>query len=317
MKNNQKSSSKIKIYFFASPAIAINSLEYLLNCEDIEVLGVVSQPDKPQGRGNKITPTKIKIFALEHNVPVFTPQKIRQDSDLLDLLRKNEPDFFITFAFGQILSQEVLDIPKFGTINLHASLLPEYRGANPIARAIADGRTKTGITTMLTSLGVDEGDILLTEEIDIDNDMTTSSLGETIAQKSPELLYKTIKGIFSNEITPKKQNHEKATFAAKFSKEDMLLNFENSAKDIHNLVRALDGNAKIIVNNKTIKVIKTDFSEEKISEPIGKVMKIEKTGVEISTGKGSLILKTVKPEGKNEMDAFAWSNGANLKNYQF
>ncbi len=312
MKNNQKSSSKIKIYFFASPSIALNSLEYLLNCEDIKVAGVVSQPDKPQGRGNKIMPTKIKSFALENNIPVFTPQKIRQDIELLNLLKESKPDFFITFAFGQILSQEVLDIPKFGTVNLHASLLPEYRGANPIARAIADGKTKTGITTMLTSLGVDEGDILLTEEISIDKDMTTSSLSEIISQKSPELLYKTITGIFNNEITPKKQNHKEATFAAKFSKEDMILNFNNSAKDIHNLVRALDGNARISVNNKIVKIIKTDYTENITNEPAGKIIKTDKNGVQISTGKGILILKTVKPEGKNSMDAFAWSNGTNL-----
>ncbi len=315
MKNNQ-TNNKIKIYFFASPAIALSSLKYLLDCENIEVLGVISQPDKPQGRGNKIMPTKIKSFALENNISVFTPQKIRQDNELLDLLKKNEPDFFITFAFGQILSQEVLDIPKYGTINLHASLLPKYRGANPIARAIADGETKTGITTMLTSLGVDEGDILLTEEIDIDKYMTTSNLSEIISQKSPKLLYKTIMGIFNNSIIPIKQNHKEATFAAKFSKEKMILNFKNSAKDIHNLVRALDGNAKIIINDKTIKVIKTDYIEEKTNEPTGKIIKIDKSGVQISTGKGILILKSVKPEGKNEMDAFAWSNGANLKNYQ-
>ena len=316
MKNTQKNNNKIKIYFFASPSIALNSLEYLLNCEDIDILGVISQPDKPQGRGNKILPTKIKSFALEHNLPVFTPQKIRQDNELLNILKENKPDFFITFAFGQILSQEVLDIPKFGTVNLHASLLPEYRGANPIARAISDGKTKTGITTMLTSLGVDEGDILLREEIDIDEDMTTSKLSEIIAQKSPQLLYKTITEMFNNKLTPQKQNHNEATFAAKFSKEDMFLDFQKSAKTLHNLTRALDGNAKIQVNNKTVKIIKTSYTATP-TIPAGKIIKTDKEGVQISTGEGILILKKVKPEGKNEMGAFAWSNGVNLKNYQF
>lgn len=316
MKNTQKNNNKIKIYFFASPSIALNSLEYLLNCEDIDILGVISQPDKPQGRGNKILPTKIKSFALEHNLPVFTPQKMRQDNELLNILKENKPDFFITFAFGQILSQEVLDIPKFGTVNLHASLLPEYRGANPIARAISDGKTKTGITTMLTSLGVDEGDILLREEIDIDEDMTTSKLSEIIAQKSPQLLYKTITEMFNNKLTPQKQNHNEATFAAKFSKEDMFLDFQKSAKTLHNLTRALDGNAKIQVNNKTVKIIKTSYTATP-TIPAGKIIKTDKEGVQISTGEGILILKKVKPEGKNEMDAFAWSNGVNLKNYQF
>ena len=134
----------IKVVFFGTPKIALKSLEYLYNSEKIEIVGVVTQPDKPAGRGHKLTMPPLKIFALEHNLPVFQPKSIRKEPEIQEELKKLNPDFFVTFAFGQILSQEVLDIPKYETINLHASLLPKYRGANPIQRAIINGDKKQG-----------------------------------------------------------------------------------------------------------------------------------------------------------------------------
>ena len=177
--NNQK--NRLKIVFLGTPQIACKALEEFIAKDDIEVLCVVTQPDKPAGRGHKLAAPPIKILALDNNLEVFQPVSIRKDAELLDRLRALEPDFFITIAFGQILSQEVLDIPKYGTVNLHASLLPKYRGANPIARAISNGEVKTGVCAMLTSLGVDEGDVLITEEIAIPNDMTTLDLAINVS----------------------------------------------------------------------------------------------------------------------------------------
>ena len=184
----------INIVFFGTPAIALKSLEYLYNSDKINVLAVVTQPDKPAGRGHKIQMSVIKQFALEHNLPVFQPKSIRKEPEIQEELKKLNPDFFVTFAFGQILSQEVLDIPKYETINLHASLLPRYRGANPIQRAIINGDKETGICTMITELGLDCGDVCMREKIEIPNDMTCVDLFEKISDISPTLLEKTLVG---------------------------------------------------------------------------------------------------------------------------
>ena len=178
----------INIVFFGTPAIALKSLEYLYNSDKINVLAVVTQPDKPAGRGHKISMSVIKQFALEHNLPVFQPKSIRKEPEIQEELKKLNPDFFVTFAFGQILSQEVLDIPKYETINLHASLLPRYRGANPIQRAIINGDKETGVCTMITELGLDCGDVCLREKFEIPNDMNCVDLFEKISEVSPKLL---------------------------------------------------------------------------------------------------------------------------------
>ena len=186
---------KISIVYFGTPDIGLKSLEHFYNSEKFEVLAVVTQPDKPSGRGNKLTPSPIKIFATEHNLPLFQPKSIRKEPEIINALKSLKPDFFVTFAFGQILSQEVLDIPKYETINLHVSLLPKYRGANPIQRAIINGDTKTGICTMITELGLDCGDICMTDPIEITPNMNCVELFEICASHSPELLEKTLIGI--------------------------------------------------------------------------------------------------------------------------
>ena len=168
--------SKIKTVFFATPDIALKSLEYLYNSQYIEILAVVTQPDKLAGRGNKIQASPIKQFALEKNIKFFQPKSIRKEIDIQNEIKNLEPDFFVTFAFGQILSLEVLDIPKYETINLHASLLPKYRGANPIQRALINGDKKTGICTMITDVGLDSGDVCLSKEIKLTEKYQTKYL---------------------------------------------------------------------------------------------------------------------------------------------
>ena len=157
----------INIVFFGTPDIGLPSLEHFYNSDKFKVLAVVTQPDKPSGRGHKLTPSPIKKFAVEHDIAVFQPKSIRKELEVIEALKALEPDFFVTFAFGQILSQEVLDIPKYETINLHVSLLPKYRGANPIQRAIMNGDKETGICTMITELGLDCGDICMKFPIEI------------------------------------------------------------------------------------------------------------------------------------------------------
>ena len=151
----------INVVYMATPEIAVNCLQKLLNFNDVNIQAVVTQPDRPSGRGNKLTPPPVKEFALAHNIEVLQTDALKNDEELKDKLRSLKPDFFITFAFGQLLTEEILSIPQIATVNLHASLLPQYRGANPIQRAIYDGKEETGITTMITVLALDAGYIFL------------------------------------------------------------------------------------------------------------------------------------------------------------
>lgn len=299
----------INIVFFGTPAIALKSLEYLYNSDKINVLAVVTQPDKPAGRGHKLSMSPIKQFALEKNLPVFQPKSIRKEQDIQDELKKLNPDFFVTFAFGQILSQEVLDIPKYETINLHASLLPKYRGANPIQRAIINGDKETGICTMITELGLDCGDVCLREVIEIPDNMTCVDLFEQISDKSPELIEKTLIGFVDNSITPQKQSEEGFCMANKLTKEETLIDWTKPAQEIHNLVRGIYKfpSAYFIHNGKLIKVLETKV----VNEPgvCGEFKKISKDGILVGCGKDCLLLVKVKPEGKGEMLARDWANG--------
>ena len=303
----------INIVFFGTPAIALKSLEYLYNSEKINVLAVVTQPDKPAGRGHKMSMSVLKQFALEHNLPVFQPKSIRKEPEIQEELKKLNPDFFVTFAFGQILSQEVLDIPKYETINLHASLLPRYRGANPIQRAIINGDKETGICTMITELGLDCGDVCIREKITIPDDMTCMDLYEKISENSPELLEKTLIGLVDKTIVPEKQCEDGVCMANKLTKEETLIDWSKSAREIHNLVRGVYKmpSAYFIYNNKVVKVLETKVLND-VSGESGKFNKISKDGIEVGCGRDSILLVKVKPEGKGEMLARDWANGLHI-----
>lgn len=304
----------ISIVFFATPRIALESLEYLYKSPNINVLAVVTQPDKPAGRGHKISMSPIKEFALKNNIPVFQPKSIRKEFDIQDELKKLNPDFFVTFAFGQILSQEVLDIPKYETINLHASLLPKYRGANPIQRAIINGDKKTGICTMITELGLDCGDVCLMEPIEISDNMTCADLFEIISKKSPRLIEKTLVGLVDNTIIPQKQCADGVCMANKLTKEETLIDWSKPAQEIHNLVRGIykSPSAYFVYNGKIIKVLETCVVKEQ--GKCGEFVRFGKDGIQVGCGQDSIKLIRVKPEGKGEMLAKDWANGLHLKN---
>ena len=299
----------IKIVFFGTPDIGLKSLDYLNNSPEIEVCAVVTQPDKPAGRGHKLQASPIKQYALAHNIPVFQPKSIRKEPEIQNELKNFEPDFFVTFAFGQILSQEVLDIPKYETINLHASLLPKYRGANPIQRAIINGDKETGICTMITELGLDCGDICQKLVIPISETMNCQELWDEISQKSPQMLKDTLINLKSGNIKPEKQCEDGVCMAPKLTKEECKIDWSKSNKDIHNLVRGVcrSPGAYFHHNNKIIKVVKTTTVEGSGTE--GEIASHSKEGVDIGCGSGLVRLITVKPEGKGEMKASDWYNG--------
>ena len=306
--------NKITLVFFGTPDIGLPSLEHFYNSDKFEVLAVVTQPDKPAGRGNKLTPSPIKVFAAEHNIKVFQPKSIRKEPEVINAIKELKPDFFVTFAFGQILSQEVLDIPKYETINLHVSLLPKYRGANPIQRAIINGDTETGICTMITELGLDCGDICMKEPICITPNMNCVELFEICASHSPELLEKTLFGIKEGTLRPEKQCENGLCFADKLKKEECQIDWNKSAQEIHNLVRGVYKcpGAFFHYNDKIIKVMETEPLKEQINGNIGDFVRISKLGIDVKTGNGILRLIKVKPEGKGEMYARDWANGLKI-----
>lgn len=302
---------KISVVYFGTPDIGLPSLIHFYNSEKFDVLAVVTQPDKPSGRGQKLMPSPIKQFAIEHGIQVFQPKSIRKDTEVISALADLKPDFFVTFAFGQILSQEVLDIPKYETINLHVSLLPKYRGANPIQRAIINGDRETGICTMITELGLDCGDICMKEPIEITPNMNCVELFEICASHSPELLEKTLIGIKKGTLCPQKQCEDGVCFADKLKKEECKIDWTRPAGEIHNLVRGVYKcpGAFFYHNGKIVKVMETEPLSEELNGSSGEFVRISKSGIDVKTGSGLLRLIKVKPEGKGEMFARDWANG--------
>ena len=307
----------INIVFFGTPDIGLPSLEHFYNSDKFNVQAVVTQPDKPSGRGHKLTPSPIKKFALEHDIKIFQPKSIRKEPEVIEALKELKPDFFVTFAFGQILSQEVLDIPKYETINLHVSLLPKYRGANPIQRAIINGDKKTGICTMITELGLDCGDICMKYPIEITKNMNCVELFELCASNSPELLEKTLIGIKDGTLKPTPQCEDGVCFADKLKKEECKIDWTKSADEIHNLVRGVYKcpGAFFEYNGKIIKVLETEPIETTNDNgvQIGEFANFSKQGIDVKTGNGYLRLIKIKPEGKGEMLARDWANGIKQK----
>ncbi len=220
----------------------------------------------------------------------------------------------MTFAFGQILSQEVIDIPKIATINLHASLLPKYRGANPIAQSIIDGNKFTGITTMKTVLELDAGDICLQEKIEISDDMNVVELMDKISEISPNLLDKTLKGLYNNTLIATKQNNDEATFTKKLKKEEKIIDWNMDYVALHNKIRGMYqiNTNHTTFNNKIIQILKTKPIESTIGTN-GEITDINKNGITVKCTNGALLVQTVKPEGKGKMEANSWANGARIK----
>lgn len=306
----------INIVYMATPEISVNCLQKLLNFNDVKIQAVVTQPDRPCGRGNKITPPPVKEFALAHDIEVFQTDSLKNDEVLKQKLRDLKPDFFITFAFGQLLTQEILDIPRISTVNLHASLLPQYRGANPIQRAIYDGNEETGITTMLTVLALDAGDICMQEKIKITPDMTDAQLMQIISDKAPFIMYPTIKQLYNKVLSPKKQDESKVSIAKKFKKEDAVLDWSKSALQLHNHVRSMTTwpVACTTIDGKSVKILKTSVVEnDSTNDEYGIISDVTKDGIFVKAGQGTVLIQELKPEGKAKMDAFSWTNGAKIK----
>lgn len=286
---------KLKIIFMGTPDFAVPSLAALI--DKTKVLCVVTQPDRPRGRGQKLQPSPVKIFAEENHLPVLQPLKVKAP-EIVAQLAELKPDLIVVVAFGQILSQKILDIPRFGCINVHASLLPKYRGAAPIEWSIIRGEKVTGVTTMQMNAGLDTGDILCSSEVKIGDDMILPELRERLMTVGADLLLKTLYLLQTGELKPVKQDDALSTYAPLLKKDTGLIDWSQPARAIHNLVRGLYGGAFTFSGGNKYKIFRTQLTTENLSLTAGQI-KIIAQKFFVGTGDGVLeILELQAPNSK-------------------
>ena len=303
----------MRIVFMGTPEYAVPSLKALA-ASGHTVVGVFTQPDKPRGRGKKVTASPVKEAAERMGIPVYQPQKIRADglNDLIAL----KPDLCVTAAFGQILSQSVLDVPVIGTVNVHASLLPRYRGSSPIPWCILNGEKKTGVTTMLTDAGIDTGDILLTRECDIEPNDTTETLTQKLAQIGASLLIETISRIENGTCPRTKQDESLMSYYPKITKEMGTLDFSKSSEHLKDLVRAMDPwpGCTVSIGGEMIKVWSAEAAVGAGNDVPGTIVAPDSgKGISIAAADGFLILRTIQAPGGKRMDSREYLKGHPVK----
>ena len=303
----------MKILFMGTPDFAVFSLEALTKTEH-KVIGVVTQPDKPKGRGYEMMPPPVKIFAQNAGIPTYQPKTLR-DEAFASLLSELDPDVIAVVAYGKILPVNVLEYPKYGCINVHGSLLPEYRGAAPMQRAIIDGKSETGITTMYMADGIDTGDMLLKEVVKIESTDNFEDIHDKLGACGAKLLVKTLEGLEKGEIQRIPQDHALATHAAKITKEDCLIDFSKSAKEVHDLIRGLSPIPLSFTHTpdgKLLKIVAAQVAEnDGALGKAGEVLSVD-NGITVACGKGAVRLLRVLPEGKPKMDADAFVRGRKI-----
>ncbi|MBQ2249311.1 MAG: methionyl-tRNA formyltransferase [Clostridia bacterium] len=301
----------MRILFMGTPDFALFSLRALVEAGE-DVVGVVTQPDKPKGRGYTLTPPPVKVYAEEKGLPVYQPRTLR-DEEFADLLRQIDPEVIVVVAFGKILPANVLDYPKYGCVNVHGSLLPAYRGAAPMQRAIIDGCAETGITTMFMDVGLDTGDMLLKKSVAIDLHDTFETVHDKLGECGAELLLRTLALLEKGEILPEKQDDALATYAAKIEKEDCLLDFSRTAKEVHDRIRGLSPIPLSFTHTpdgRLLKILSSEPTEGK-GRP-GEVISLENGRITVACGEGAVALLSVLPEGKKKMSSADFINGRRI-----
>jgi methionyl-tRNA formyltransferase len=325
----------MKIVFFGTPQFAVPTLNKLLSDSAMKVVGVVTQPDKRRGRGNKTQPSPVKQVALEHNLPVWQPKRIKKDRETINNLKATNADAFVVVAYGQILSSEILELPPLGCINVHGSLLPQYRGAAPIQWSIVNGDRITGITTMLMDIGMDTGDMLLKAETEIKLLDNAQDLAENLANQGADLLLETLVKLEQSAITPNPQDNSRASYARLIDKDDFALDWSKSAIAIHNQVRGFFPNCYATLADKKLKISATvpitadtidalppEYSSIQqqygdlvalTGQPGEIVQNLKNLGAVVQTGSGLLLLKQVQLEGKRSQSGWDFMNGMRIE----
>lgn len=305
----------MKILFMGTPDFALCSLRALCERSEHEIVGVVTQPDKPRGRGYTLTPPPVKVYALERGLRVLQPATLRSE-EFSAVLAELSPDLIAVVAYGKILPLSVLEYPKYGCVNVHGSLLPEYRGAAPMQRAIIDGRTVTGITTMYMAEGLDTGDMLLRAECEIGENDDFEIVHDRLASLGADLLLKTIEGLERGEITPIPQDNALATHTSKITKEDCLVSFDTDCTVVHNLIRGLSPIPLAFTHTpdgRILKLVRSEICErEELHDEPGTVLSTDGGRIRIACARGSVNILTLLPEGKSKMSAADFIRGRKI-----
>lgn len=303
----------MRIVYMGTPDFAVYALESIISAGH-EVSAVITQPDKPQGRSKALVPTPVKKKALEHDIPVYQPEKVREE-ETVNMLKNINPDAIVVAAYGQILPESILNIPKYGCINIHASLLPKYRGAAPIEWSIIDGEEKTGVTTMYMEKGLDTGDMIEKTEIVIEKDDTGETLHDKLALAGAELILTTLDALEEGTATRTKHDDSKSCYASMLNKDMGNIDFTKSATEIERLIRGLIPwpCAYTKIDGKTVKLYKAEVKaiDSKDYMP-GEIIEVTKKTFTIACGEDALIIRSLQPEGKKQMDTVAYLNGNKL-----
>lgn len=294
----------MKIVFMGTPDFAVGALEALVEAGH-QVAAVVTQPDKPKGRGKEVQMTPVKVCAQKYGIPVFQPVKVKAP-EAVETLRGYQADIFVVAAFGQILSEEILAMPKFGCVNIHASLLPKYRGAGPIQWAIINGEKITGVTIMQMDKGLDTGDMLFQTEVEIASDETADTLHDKLAAAGARLIVEALAKIEAGDVTPVKQNDEASCYAKMLQKSMGKIDWQMEAEKLDCLIRGLISwpGASTVYRGKTLKIWQEEAfaGEEGAGSALpGTVVRVDKEAFYVQTGRGVLKVLTVQPEGKKRM----------------
>ncbi|WP_128894308.1 methionyl-tRNA formyltransferase [Longirhabdus pacifica] len=308
---------KTNIIFMGTPDFAVPSLRSLLNNGDVHLLAVVTQPDRPKGRKKVLTAPPVKEEAIKHGLKVLQPEKIREHVQMISDL---QPDLIVTAAYGQILPASLLDIPPLGCINVHASLLPKYRGGAPIQYALLRGEEKTGVTIMYMAEGLDTGDMISKVEIPIKKEDDAGTLFDTLSQAGSVLLQETLPKLIANEITAEKQNDEAATYAKTLKREDEKIDWEKGNVDIYNHIRALSPwpisftlyEGKVLKMGASVHPEDAPACSNEHAKP-GTILQFEDKGMEVKTGDGSIWITHIQPAGKKMLPVEQYMRGKKLE----
>lgn len=305
----------MKVIFMGTPDFSVGTLEALIEAGH-EVALVVTQPDKPKGRGGKMQYTPVKEVAVAHNIPVYQPKRIREP-ECIEELRKYNADIMVVIAFGQILPKEILEMTPYGCVNVHASLLPSYRGAAPIQWAVINGEKVSGVTTMQMNEGLDTGDMLLKVEIPLDEKETGGSLHDKLAEAGARLCVETLDALKAGTVTPEKQGDSPTAYAKMLDKHMGKIDWKMSAKEIERLIRGLNpwpsAYTRWNENNKGMKIWEAEVAEGQTDKAAGTVVEVAKDGFFVQTGDGLLKITALQIPGKKRMDAAAFLRGYQME----
>ena len=309
----------LNVVFLGTPQLAVPSLEALWNSGDFTVPGVFTQPDSRAGRGRRICCPPVKLLASEYGIEVCQHERIMGNEDALETMKRLNPDIAVVVAFGQILPEEFYEIPRLGTVNVHFSLLPAYRGASPIVRAILNGDRVTGVSIMKIDKGMDTGDVLAMKEVPVPPTATAGDMEIVLASEGAGLLVNTVIEYSMGKIKPVKQDHEKATCAPKLSKKDGIINWERPSSEIHNQIRAMNPWPGSVTSFRggslDVKIWKSEVSERKTdygTSP-GTICSVDHEGVEVACGsETSLKVREVQLCGRSRISAYDFVNGCGV-----